>query len=148
MNRPQCPSCEGQGKITQYHEVTHDMAVDAGEPEMVGMPMPDETTCHVCGGTGMEELVCFRCNIVIEEGYTIHKNNNWEHTEQSKCIDNLRLEVIQLRARIDGYHLTEENLLKLDRIRICKELAILAGSCPPYGVVLKLEPALKAVKNE
>lgn len=33
------------------HHVTHDMALDAGEPGMEGMPMPENVPCAMCGGT-------------------------------------------------------------------------------------------------
>lgn len=51
-----CETCGGSGMVTRevMHYVTHDMALDAGEPEMEGMPMPRrwEDVCPDCLGTG------------------------------------------------------------------------------------------------
>ena len=56
----ECPECEGQGgtraeEIVGY--VTHDMALDACEPSMEGMPIYDwvDYECERCGGTGKIE---------------------------------------------------------------------------------------------
>ena len=53
----ECPECGGQGgtrvkELVGY--VTHDMALDACEPSMEGMPMYDwvDYECPRCGGTG------------------------------------------------------------------------------------------------
>jgi len=48
----QCPNCEGQGYFIHTRYVTRDMAMDACEPEMEGMPIPDRTQCQRCNGDG------------------------------------------------------------------------------------------------
>lgn len=47
-----CERCGGSGAIEWVEYVTHDMATDAGEPDMEGMPMPYSTECPDCGGSG------------------------------------------------------------------------------------------------
>ncbi len=43
-----CEVCGGSGVIGRTAIVTHDMATDAGEPEMEGMPIPDQEECPHC----------------------------------------------------------------------------------------------------
>jgi len=60
--RRPCKGCGGNGEVYGereiMHYVTHEMALDAGEPTMEGMPMPEraQTTdiCTHCNGTGQE----------------------------------------------------------------------------------------------
>lgn len=44
-----CPECGGSGGVLGGY-VTRDMAMDAGEPDMEGMPVP--TPCPTCDGHG------------------------------------------------------------------------------------------------
>jgi hypothetical protein len=47
-----CRACDGQGEYEVQHQVTRDMATDAGEPEMEGMAISDREQCSECGGAG------------------------------------------------------------------------------------------------
>ena len=49
----QCGECGGQGYWIATHYVTRDMATDAGEPSMEGMPMEERVPCNRCGGGGV-----------------------------------------------------------------------------------------------
>lgn len=54
-----CEKCNGQGRVywTDIHYVTRDMAIDAGEPSMEGMPMEEQRDeeCPDCNGSGYTE---------------------------------------------------------------------------------------------
>ena len=55
MKRQQlCEHCEGSGHVALgEHFVTHDMALDAGEPQLEGQSMGVEYgACEHCGGDG------------------------------------------------------------------------------------------------
>jgi len=65
----QCPVCQGQGGWAVVNYVTADMASDAGEPEMVGMPMDDYVQCDVCVGGVYHEVPFEDCPVCLE-GYT------------------------------------------------------------------------------
>ncbi len=45
-----CPACDATGNIVILRSVSHEMAVDAGSPELEGQPTADRVTCHLCGG--------------------------------------------------------------------------------------------------
>ena len=47
-----CPMCDGSGVNGGVHYVTHDMALDACEPDMEGMEIEDYEQCEMCCGTG------------------------------------------------------------------------------------------------
>ena len=46
----ECPKCLGQGTTSIQRMITKDMAIDAGEPEMEGQPIPEEIDCDLCDG--------------------------------------------------------------------------------------------------
>lgn len=46
----ECPHCQGAGNVVILRSVSRDMAIDAGEPEMEGQPIPETVTCYLCGG--------------------------------------------------------------------------------------------------
>jgi hypothetical protein len=54
-----CRACDGRGEHEIERYVTRDMACDACEPEMEGMPIPDHERCSECGGAGYihDELI-------------------------------------------------------------------------------------------
>jgi len=54
MSRIDCPVCEGDGRIAIGENfVSHDMAIDAGEPSMEGRSMGIEyAKCEACHGEG------------------------------------------------------------------------------------------------
>ncbi len=54
-----CEACGGSGTVPiGEHHVTHDMAMDAGEPAMEGMSCGIEYgPCDVCNGSGAAALV-------------------------------------------------------------------------------------------
>ena len=54
MSRIDCPVCEGDGRIAIGENfVSHDMAIDAGEPSMEGRSMGIEyAKCEACYGKG------------------------------------------------------------------------------------------------
>ena len=53
----ECPNCQGQGRMLMgVNYVSRDMATDAGEPAMEGMPMEDWAACPYCGGGGVVEI--------------------------------------------------------------------------------------------
>ena len=54
----QCPACEGAGHVPLgVHYVTHDMAIDAGEPDMEGEVYETEYgACEQCEGTGITNV--------------------------------------------------------------------------------------------
>ena len=45
-----CPKCYGAGDIVILRSVSHEMAIDAGEPEMEGQPIEETVTCDLCDG--------------------------------------------------------------------------------------------------
>jgi hypothetical protein len=47
-----CRACGGQGEYEVQHQVTRDMASDAGEPEMEGMAITERERCEECHGAG------------------------------------------------------------------------------------------------
>ena len=48
----ECPKCEGQGQIIILHSISHEMAIDAGEPEMEGQPTAETLRCDLCDSSG------------------------------------------------------------------------------------------------
>ena len=60
----QCPNCEGSGRTALgEHFVSHEMALDACEPEMEGMSMGIEYgACSECNGDG------WICEVAPESG--------------------------------------------------------------------------------
>lgn len=61
---PVCPLCCGRGSVTIHESVcigmvSREMAQDAGEPGMEGMPMLDEheveSPCALCDGSGVQD---------------------------------------------------------------------------------------------
>lgn len=50
--RVECPDCGGQGYFIHTRYVSRDMAIDAGEPSMEGMSIPDKEQCQRCNGDG------------------------------------------------------------------------------------------------
>ena len=58
MKLEQCPDCQGQGIIPiGDHYVTHDMAIDAGMPELEGSYHSTEyEDCKRCGKTGAIDI--------------------------------------------------------------------------------------------
>jgi hypothetical protein len=51
-----CEACGGEGRVEGIvGYVTRDMALDACEPDMEGMPYPGEVPCPECEGTGVPE---------------------------------------------------------------------------------------------
>ena len=51
-SRKVCQECGGSGELTDTHYVTRDMAIDAGDRSMEGMPIDDNYPCGNCNGTG------------------------------------------------------------------------------------------------
>jgi DnaJ-class molecular chaperone len=47
-----CPKCDGKGYFKVPYEFTHDMAVDAGIPELEGQIDEVREKCQACGGDG------------------------------------------------------------------------------------------------
>lgn len=48
-----CMACEGGGQVPLgVHYVTHDMAIDAGQPELEGQEIVEYGRCQDCGGEG------------------------------------------------------------------------------------------------
>jgi len=47
-----CPHCGGDGEVPGMEYVSHDMAIDAGEPELEGQQMEYMYPCPTCGGSG------------------------------------------------------------------------------------------------
>lgn len=47
-----CRACGGEGIFEYMHFVTRDMALDACEPDMEGIPMPEQVECDACEGSG------------------------------------------------------------------------------------------------
>lgn len=54
----ECPKCEGRGEIIILRSISHEMAIDAGEPEMEGQPIGEALQCDLCDGEG--EVRAFR----------------------------------------------------------------------------------------
>lgn len=54
-NMTPCPCCGGEGRETIGRlYVTHDMALDAGDPNMEGMYIGEDwAECAECGGCGV-----------------------------------------------------------------------------------------------
>lgn len=54
-----CDACDGAGVVhwTETRYVSREMALDAGDISMEGMPIPDECAaeCQRCHGTGYED---------------------------------------------------------------------------------------------
>jgi DnaJ-class molecular chaperone len=52
-----CPACQGEGQVfLGEYIVTHEMAMDACEPDMEGMSMgPEYGPCDQCYGSGLVE---------------------------------------------------------------------------------------------
>ncbi len=55
MNQHICPTCHGDGRELCRAAVTHDMASDAGCPQMEGDVIDWEVICPECGGCGYVE---------------------------------------------------------------------------------------------
>jgi len=53
----QCPDCYGAGyiKIKASDYISHDMAIDAGDPRLEGQSIRflEKIICETCGGTGI-----------------------------------------------------------------------------------------------
>lgn len=48
----ECPKCEGRGEIIILRSVSHEMAIDAGEPNMEGQPIGEALGCDLCDSSG------------------------------------------------------------------------------------------------
>ena len=57
-NRETCPDCGGQGQVpVGEYQVTREMAMDAQNPELEGMPCGEAYDyCQRCGGEGTVEV--------------------------------------------------------------------------------------------
>lgn len=52
VRRERCSYCGGDGYLRWVEYITHDMALDAGEPTMEGQEVQCDQPCPSCNGSG------------------------------------------------------------------------------------------------